>query len=277
MPAIHLIEKLGLEKPIIPEAKIYESGIWDVHPSKAQKLVGGDLYLHLKQLEPSRFGGKILGFRVQNGGQYDGRIIFILQSTPEHVGISTAKAGWSVEMKYEWDKSEESEIPATSKLPPANYKYAGIFNQLQDLIFRLNREIERMEAFYRGDPPPFPEQPFLDLDEYEYKPRPIYLEQPLRELESLIYDIRAALKPIFGSRLEKLVLDSSNYAKEFWIVHDLLGVLCNEKTNSFNGKEYETFLDEKAAKNKEKAIHKIVHHTDGGSSVITYHVQKNEF
>ena len=99
MPAIHLVERLGNTWKVQGTTDEWESGYWVVAPETAQKLVGGDLFLHSGQAEPSHFGGTILGFRVQSGGATDGRIIFRIRATVAHRGVSAGRAGWGNEKK----------------------------------------------------------------------------------------------------------------------------------------------------------------------------------
>jgi hypothetical protein len=78
---------------------VWESGWWQLDESKAQKLIGGEIYFHKKRLEPSFYGGTVLGYRVDQEGQYRGRIIFKLQYRQTCRNIRTDKVGWSKEMK----------------------------------------------------------------------------------------------------------------------------------------------------------------------------------
>ena len=76
MPAIHLIERLGNYSCVDKASNEWESGYWVVAEETAQRLVGGQLYLHDGQGAPSRFGGDIMSFRVHRGGALDGRLVF---------------------------------------------------------------------------------------------------------------------------------------------------------------------------------------------------------
>lgn len=94
---IHLIEQMnGIRKL---EGQVHESGSWAVTPETAEALVGGDIYFHKKQKEPSFYGGKILGFRLETEGEHVGRIIFRFEFTPEHKNVSSGSGGWSNEKK----------------------------------------------------------------------------------------------------------------------------------------------------------------------------------
>jgi hypothetical protein len=95
---IHLIEKLGYIKPL--EGNIHESGFWDVKHSQAEALIGGDIYFHKRQKEPSFFGGKILGYRVhEEDDDLKGRIIFRFEYSRAHKKVLAGAEGWSYEKK----------------------------------------------------------------------------------------------------------------------------------------------------------------------------------
>jgi len=94
---IHLIEKSNNFCKL--HDNTWESGWWKLDESKAQKLVGGEIYFHKKRQEPSFYGGKILGYRVEQDEPYQGRIIFKLQHSQSCRNVRTDKSGWSKEMK----------------------------------------------------------------------------------------------------------------------------------------------------------------------------------
>ena len=101
---IHLIvkkhsetgERLGLKTL---DENIHESGSWVVTEEVAKSLVGGDIYLHEKQQEPSYFGGKILDYRVEAEGENIGRVIFRFEYTREHKNFPAGSGGWGNEKK----------------------------------------------------------------------------------------------------------------------------------------------------------------------------------
>ena len=82
----------------LPDSK-WESGWWNIEESKAKKLVGGEIYFHKKQQEPSFFGGSITGYRIDQDAQYQGKIIFTLQYNAACRNVKTDKHGWSKKMK----------------------------------------------------------------------------------------------------------------------------------------------------------------------------------
>src|SRR4051794_14504076 len=104
MPAIHFVERLGntwkVQNAAHPHE--YESGYWVVSIDTAEKLVGSDLYLHDGQNDPSRFGGKIVSYRVHRGGAEDGRIVFRIHASGAHRGVKTPPEGWGNEKKIVW-------------------------------------------------------------------------------------------------------------------------------------------------------------------------------
>ena len=62
-------------------------------------MVGGEIYFHKKQLEPSFYGGTILGYRVHQEGEYQGKIVFKLQYSLSCGNVSTDGSGWNKVMK----------------------------------------------------------------------------------------------------------------------------------------------------------------------------------
>jgi hypothetical protein len=94
---IHLIEKMNNFVKL--QDNIWESGWWSLDEVKAEKLVGGEIYFHKQQQEPSFYGGTILGYRVEHDGQYQGKIIFKLQYSEACRNVRTDKQGWSRKMK----------------------------------------------------------------------------------------------------------------------------------------------------------------------------------
>jgi len=95
----HFIERLNHFKPVDKARNIWESGWWAISPGTADQLVGGSLFLHKKQTEPSFFGGLITAFRTETEGEWPGRIVFTFISRAEEKGVKTPKKGWSMEKK----------------------------------------------------------------------------------------------------------------------------------------------------------------------------------
>jgi len=94
---IHIIEPLN--NFVNLRDKGWESGWWNIDENKAKELVGGEIYFHKKQQEPSFFGGTITGYRVEQNAQYQGRIVFTLQYNAACRNVKTEKLGWSKKMK----------------------------------------------------------------------------------------------------------------------------------------------------------------------------------
>lgn len=106
MPRIHFIERGAHFKPV--GGSVYESWCWNIPPNTAQALVGGDIYFHKHQKEPSYYGGKILDYRVHDSdeGAYPdcrGRVIFTFEYSREHRNVLAGGGGWSYEKKIVLD------------------------------------------------------------------------------------------------------------------------------------------------------------------------------
>ena len=74
---IHLVEKLNNFKMI--NNNIWESSGWKLNESKAKKLIGGEIYFHKERQEPSFYGGTVKGYRVEQDGRNQGKIVFEFQ------------------------------------------------------------------------------------------------------------------------------------------------------------------------------------------------------
>ncbi len=94
---IHLVEHVNNFVKL--QDNLWESGWWKLDEQKAEKLVGGQIYFHKTRQEPSFYGGNILGYRVEEVGQHQGRIIFKLQHSKTCRNVCTDKSGWSDNMK----------------------------------------------------------------------------------------------------------------------------------------------------------------------------------
>ena len=102
MPAIHVVERLDNLVCVEKDANEWESGYWKVTEDTARRLVGGAIYLHGGQKEPSRFGGEILGYCVQPDGEYAGRIVFRFRSDIRFKSVRAGRGGWGNEKKIVW-------------------------------------------------------------------------------------------------------------------------------------------------------------------------------
>lgn len=94
---IHLIENFNKFNQL--QDNVWESGCWNINESKAEQLVGGDIYFHKTRSEPSYYGGTILGYRVEPDGEDKGRIVFKLEHSKSCRNVRTDKYGWSRNMK----------------------------------------------------------------------------------------------------------------------------------------------------------------------------------
>ena len=101
-PPFILSNALGNYRPVDKAANEWESGYWVVSEDTAQRLIGGQIYLHDGQNEPSRFGGTILSYRVHRGDSLDGRLVFRFRATPECKGVVAEREGWGNEKKIDW-------------------------------------------------------------------------------------------------------------------------------------------------------------------------------
>lgn len=94
---IHLVESLNNFVKL--QEKVWESGSWPLDEDQAKKLIGGEIYFHKKRQEPSFYGGTILGYRVHQEGEDQGKIVFKLQYSPSCRNVRTDKSGWKKAMK----------------------------------------------------------------------------------------------------------------------------------------------------------------------------------
>ena len=94
---IHLVEPLNHLVKL--QDDIWESGWWRLDEDKAKKLVGGEIYFHKKRQEASFYGGNILGYRVNQDGEYQGKIIFKFQHSQSCRNVRTDRSGWNKNVK----------------------------------------------------------------------------------------------------------------------------------------------------------------------------------
>jgi hypothetical protein len=105
LPSVHLIERLNNVRKLPGDQGFWESGYWAIAPETAERLVGGNLYLHSHQNKSSHFGGEIISYSIfqgENNSERNGRIVFLIKPTPEHKNFLTNKAGWGNEKKFIW-------------------------------------------------------------------------------------------------------------------------------------------------------------------------------
>lgn len=105
MTAIHIVGQIDNLKRLKDSQILHEweSGRCVLAPGVAEKLVGADLYMHEGMSKPSRFGGKITGFRHHgDGSDAVGDVIFRFQASNDHREIKTSRAGWTNDTKIVW-------------------------------------------------------------------------------------------------------------------------------------------------------------------------------
>jgi hypothetical protein len=109
MNRIHLIEKGDFPQNLVridKENHVYDSGFWFVAKATAERLVGGNLYLHDAQDKPSRFGGTILSYQVAESGENEGKIVFRFQASMAAKDVPAGREGWGMEKKIVLDDPE---------------------------------------------------------------------------------------------------------------------------------------------------------------------------
>jgi hypothetical protein len=98
---LHLIERMGLEKPWPNEPGYTASGFWAFTEEQAKSFVGCFLFLHEGQSEPVRYAGEIVGVIEETEGKYAGRYIFKVKDDPRLNGLMPSHNGWQ-----RWWKAE---------------------------------------------------------------------------------------------------------------------------------------------------------------------------
>ena len=93
------------------EDNVWESAAWQLQEDDAQKLVGGRIFFHKKKQEPSFYGGTILGFRILQEGETQGKVIFQLQHCLSCRNVSTDSFGWKKAIKITDIECQEPLIP----------------------------------------------------------------------------------------------------------------------------------------------------------------------
>src|SRR4051812_22474692 len=102
MAAIHIVKNdpnLPQIKPVHPGSDVYTSGYWKVPEEAARELIGGKIYFHERQADPSFHGGTITAIEKINEGERAGRIVFTFQFERECRGVTTSPDGWMREKK----------------------------------------------------------------------------------------------------------------------------------------------------------------------------------
>ena len=66
--------------------------------------------MHKKQAEPSYFGGKITGYKVQKEGVLKGRVIFQFIAAMNYKNVKAGTKGWEMEKKLVRGNEYEEKI-----------------------------------------------------------------------------------------------------------------------------------------------------------------------
>jgi hypothetical protein len=94
-PRVHFVANHGRMRSISPTSSEWESGYWyRVGERTAVALIGGGIYFHRSQVEPSYGGGLITSYRIEQQGDFEGRYVFRYRPSPAFVGVSTGAEGW---------------------------------------------------------------------------------------------------------------------------------------------------------------------------------------
>jgi hypothetical protein len=81
------------------DRKKWESGFWALSVDTAKKLIGGSILFHEKKSTPSYARGIILGYRIQEAGEWKGMVIFKFEFLDNHRQVWTDGKGWKQDMK----------------------------------------------------------------------------------------------------------------------------------------------------------------------------------
>ena len=112
--AIHVVEKKteGAHLRRLKGSRTeWETGYWIVGDSTSKSLIGGMVYVHRGQNEPSHAGGKILQIYHELGSDPRRRVVRF-RSTASGKGVIAESTGWGNERKIDWRavKSEKTRI-----------------------------------------------------------------------------------------------------------------------------------------------------------------------
>ena len=87
--------------PVAGEANAYTSGFWTLTEERARALIGGQIYFHERQRDPSFYGGRIVDAHRTVGGEYPDKIVFKFIFSADCRGVKADQDGWSQEMKFD--------------------------------------------------------------------------------------------------------------------------------------------------------------------------------
>lgn len=94
---IHLVENTNNFTKL--DDNDWESGWWNLDEDVVKKLVGGEIYFHKSRNAPSYYGGIITGYRIEQEGQHEGMIVFMLKHSVACRNVKTGTRGWSGKIK----------------------------------------------------------------------------------------------------------------------------------------------------------------------------------
>jgi hypothetical protein len=104
MAALHLVDREGNMRATGAGPREYESVGWALSEATLQAVVGGRVYFHHKQTEPSFMGGDVLGFRevteVPRPPRKPRRFAITFVADPEGVNVRTDREGWPNFFKF---------------------------------------------------------------------------------------------------------------------------------------------------------------------------------
>ncbi len=95
-PRVHCLENNQRMAPLGQGLPEWESGYWYRFGKKnAEALIGGGIYFHPSQEEPSYSGGIIVSYRIEHEVEFKGRYVFKYLPSIDFVGVSAVTDGWT--------------------------------------------------------------------------------------------------------------------------------------------------------------------------------------
>lgn len=102
---IHLIETDSMNFNLLKD-DLWENGWWTLNRDMAERLIGSEIFFHRTRTEPSFYGGVIRGYRVEQGGEKEGQIVFEFKYDRVCRDVKTDKKGWARKMKIVREANE---------------------------------------------------------------------------------------------------------------------------------------------------------------------------
>lgn len=110
---IHLIERRGGFCRMAGHE--WESGDWRIGQATAERLIGGNVYFHKHQSDPSYFGGTVIGYRVvAEPNPNAGRVVLRFRAEQSARGRNAKGSGWGREKKVLTDFAQAAERNETA-------------------------------------------------------------------------------------------------------------------------------------------------------------------